>query len=140
MTEGEPLTPEETERMFPFEREQGGWWEYGHGPDGADKVWRPVRKWEPRAPLMPTVIHVHHDTEAHARSFNEGYEAAVTQGLADDPTLADDWLQAKLQAAKVEALREAADLVSDQGGRYWAEGKQRAMWLRKLADNWEAGA
>jgi hypothetical protein len=53
--------------------------------------------------LMPTVIHVHHDTEAHARSFNEGYEAAVTQGLSDDPTLADDWFQEKIREAKEEA-------------------------------------
>jgi hypothetical protein len=57
----------------------------------------------------PIVIHVHHDTEAHARSFNEGYEAAVTQGLADDPSLAGDWLDAKLADAKREALEDAAD-------------------------------
>lgn len=50
------------------------------------------------------VVHVHHDTEAHARSFNEGYERAVTQGLADDPTLADDWLQEKLREARAKAL------------------------------------
>lgn len=58
--------------------------------------------------LMPTVIHVHHDTEAHARSFNEGYEAAVSQGLADDPMLASEWLEGKLREAKAEALEEAA--------------------------------
>lgn len=48
------------------------------------------------------------DPEAYARGHNDGYEAAIAQGLADDPTQADDWLQAKLQAAKVEALEESA--------------------------------
>jgi hypothetical protein len=56
------------------------------------------------------VIHVHHhDIEHHARSYNEGYDAAITQGLADYPTLADDWLQGKLRAAAAGALRDAAD-------------------------------
>lgn len=54
----------------------------------------------------PVVIHVHHDTEAHARSFNEGYESAVTQGLADDPSLAEGWFQEKLREAKTEAWDE----------------------------------
>lgn len=89
-------------------------------------------------PIM--TVHTACDAESYAAAHNDGYEAAVTQGLADDPSLADDWFQEKLHAAKVQALREAADLVSDQGGRYWAEGKQRAMWLRKLADRWEAEA
>lgn len=42
------------------------------------------------------VIHIPHDTEAHARSFNEGYETAVAQELAEDPSLAHDWLNEKL--------------------------------------------
>jgi hypothetical protein len=54
-------------------------------------------------------IHVHHDAEAHARSYNDGYEAAVTHGLADDPTLADDWFQGKLREAKAQALEEAVE-------------------------------
>lgn len=58
------------------------------------------------APHM--VIHVHHhDIEHHALSFNEGYEAAVTQGLANDPSLADDWFQDKIREAKAQALEEA---------------------------------
>lgn len=48
------------------------------------------------------------DPEAYARGHNDGYEAAIAQGLADDPTLADDWLQAKLRAARVDALEESA--------------------------------
>jgi len=48
------------------------------------------------------------DPEAYARGHNDGFDVAVAQGLADDPTLADDWLQAKLQAARVEALEESA--------------------------------
>lgn len=60
---------------------------------------------EAAAPHM--LIHVHHhDIEHHARSFNEGYEAAVTQGLADDPSLADDWFQEKIREAKAAAWEE----------------------------------
>lgn len=59
------------------------------------------------AMAMPQVIHVHHhDIEAHARSYNEGYEAAVTQGLADDPAAADDWLQVKLDEVKADVWDE----------------------------------
>lgn len=57
---------------------------------------------EAAAPYM--LIHVHHhDIEKRAEHFNEGYEAAVSQGLADDPSLADDWLQEKLREAQAEA-------------------------------------
>lgn len=48
------------------------------------------------------------DPEAYARGHNDGFDVAVAQGLADDPTLADDWLQTKLQEARIEALEEAA--------------------------------
>ena len=145
MTEGQPLTPDEVARMFPYEREQGGWWEYGHGPDGADKVWRPVRKREQRESFMPAVIHVHHDTEAHARSFNEGYEAAVTQGLADDPTLADDWFQAKLREARAQALENAAQQMReerrswclDDAGRYWINRTLDELAERAVAERGE---
>lgn len=60
-----------------------------------------------------TVIHVHshHDIEAHARIYNEGYDAAVTQGLADDPSLADDWFQGKIREARADALQEAANAI-----------------------------
>lgn len=37
------------------------------------------------------VVH-HYDIEKHAESYNDGYADAVSQGLADDPTLAADWL------------------------------------------------
>ena len=65
---------------------------------------------EAAAPHM--LVHVHHyDIEHHARSFNEGYTAAVTQGLADDPTLADDWLQEKIREAKAEGWDAVAESV-----------------------------
>ena len=80
----------------------------------------------------PTVIHVHHDTEAHARSFNEGYEAAVTQGLADDPTLADDWFQDKLREARAQALEDAADIAAE-GGVPAYDSDDWAGWLRSRA-------
>jgi hypothetical protein len=67
---------------------------------------------EAAAPHM--LIHVHHhDIEHHARSFNEGYEAAVTQGLADDPTLADDWFQDKIREAKAQAWDEGRQAGHD---------------------------
>jgi hypothetical protein len=76
---------------------------------------------EAAAPYM--VIHIHHhDIEAHATSRNEGYEAAVTQGLADDPSLADDWFQEKLREAKATAWDEGWDTLagfdSRPGGPY----------------------
>lgn len=84
------------------------------------------------APHM--LIHVHHhDIEHHARSFNEGYEAAVTQGLADDPSLADEWFQGQLREARAQALEEAAALAGRPENRWWAEGQNRAKWLRNLA-------
>lgn len=50
----------------------------------------------------------HADPEEYARIWNVGYEAAVTQGLADDPSLADDWLQERLREAQARALDDAA--------------------------------
>lgn len=44
MTTGKTLTAEEVTSMRPYERQQGGWWEYGSDPQGADKVWRPAPK------------------------------------------------------------------------------------------------
>lgn len=62
------------------------------------------------------VIHVHHhDIEHHAASFNEGYEAAMAQHLADDPSLAEDWLNAKLAGAWVEGFRAGYADGTDTG-------------------------
>jgi hypothetical protein len=80
----------------------------GYGPAGATAV-----------------IHVAHDTEAHARSYNEGYDAAVTQGLADDPTLADDWLQDKLRTAAAAGLRSVYDI--------WGAGGRATIRMGELA-------
>lgn len=56
------------------------------------------------------VVHVHHhDIERHAEWFNEGYETAVTQGLADDPTKAEEWLErhdAELLATHLTEIAE----------------------------------
>lgn len=75
----------------------------------------------PCAAREAAVLHVHHhDVENHAKSYNEGYQDAVTQGLADDPSLAADWLAehdaAVLAAvdtkeAAAKALEEAADAL-----------------------------
>ena len=50
-------------------------------------------------PAVETIHVHHHDIEHHAASFNEGYEAAMAQHLADDPSLAEDWLNTKLADA-----------------------------------------
>lgn len=47
------------------------------------------------------------DPETYARGHNDGYEAAITQGIADDPTRADEWLQERIDAA----LKPATELV-----------------------------
>jgi len=54
------------------------------------------------------------DPEQHASSYNQGYEEAVAQGLADDPSIAADWLaarDARLLAAESERI---ASLLSEQ--------------------------
>lgn len=108
-----------------------------HGPDGHIDGYEEITRaaLEAAAAHMPqqvAVIHGGQDMEEHARSFNEGYEAAVTQGLADDPTLAGDWLDAKLAEAKVEALEEAAsDIRNDMG---IAQRVYLCRWLRARAD------
>lgn len=118
-------------------------YEEGSPNYGAAKPWADIKQYqrdrcmtlarfaiESAAPYMLVHVH-HHDIEAHARSFNEGYEAAVTQGLADDPSLADDWLQAKLREARAQALEDAVDdfsvnLTAMSGPRIRA-------WLRSRA-------
>lgn len=72
----------------------------------------------------PAVVEVHHhDIERHAASFTEGYETAVAQGLADDPTLARDWLaerDARMAArAAADALRRFANYLDGGTPRAW---------------------
>ncbi|AYN55820.1 hypothetical protein PP635_gp41 [Arthrobacter phage Auxilium] len=59
---------------------------------------------------VPIMVHTC-DSEAYAAAWNDGYEAAVTQGLADDPTLADDWFQGKLREARAGVLDDAATAI-----------------------------
>lgn len=59
------------------------------------------------------VLTTGNDMEAHATWFNEGYEAAVAQGLADDPTLAEDWLNEQRKKA-MEAAVAALHLEESQ--------------------------
>lgn len=97
----------------------------------------------------PHVVWVHHaDMEGHATSWNEGYEAAVAQGLADDPTLAQEWLEARDDRIRAEAARaiqrEILDQRKDRG-----DGESGLMWRNGMVDSariagamaaqWEAG-
>jgi urease accessory protein UreF len=84
------------------------------------------------------VIHVAHDTEAHARSFNEGYEAAVRQGLADDPALAGDWFEGKLREAQAQALRDAAAAAEGMHDPVPPDCREWADWLKARAAAIEA--
>lgn len=57
---------------------------------------------------LPDMVHVHHhDIEDHAASFNEGYETAMAQHVADDPTVAQDWLVEQKAAAWSAGVRTA---------------------------------
>lgn len=58
------------------------------------------------------------DPETYARGHNDGYEAAMSQELADDPTRADEWLE--------ERLRQAQE-------RAWAEGHEQGFWNGRLS-------
>lgn len=62
---------------------------------------------------VPIMVHTC-DSEAYAAAWNDGYESAVTQGLADDPSLADDWFQEKLREARAKALADAAEAIEAQ--------------------------
>jgi hypothetical protein len=87
----------------------------------------------------PQVIHVHHhDLEAHATSFNEGYEAAVTQGLVDDPALAGDWFEGKLREAQAKALREAAEAAEGMHDPVAPDCREWSDWLKTRAATIEA--
>lgn len=46
----------------------------------------------------------HADPDEHARIWNLGYEAAMAQQMAPDPTTADDWLAEVRAQARREAL------------------------------------
>lgn len=112
-----------------------------HGPDGHIDGFEEITRSALEAAEPHMLVHVHHhDIEHHARSFNEGYETAVTQGLADDPTLADDWFQGKLREARAEALEQAAEawqVRMDTIGRGSVEAKT-FMQVRAVAER-EAG-
>lgn len=69
---------------------------------------------EAAAPYMLVQVH-HHDIEHHARSFNEGYETAMAQELADDPTIAQDWLDEKLAAAWDEGKESTIEAYDGRG-------------------------
>lgn len=51
------------------------------------------------------------DMEAVATWFNHGFDAAVAQGLADDPTLAEDWLAEHDARVRIAALEHAQMVV-----------------------------
>lgn len=76
-------------------------------PDETD--WKAIA-----AAHVPIMVHTC-DSEAYAAAWNDGYESAVTQGLADDPTLADDWFQEKIREAKADSWDEGVDWVWDGG-------------------------
>lgn len=73
----------------------------------------------PHLPQQVAVVHVAHDTEAHARSFNDGYETAVVHMVVPDGDLANaqDWFENRLNQAKAEALREYAAAWPDNDVR-----------------------
>lgn len=96
---------------------------------------------EAAAPHMLVTVH-HHDIEHHARSFNEGYETAMAQELAEDPTIAQDWLDEKLTEAKAEALEDAAEawqVRMDTIGRGSVEAKA-FMQMRAVTERQRAAS
>lgn len=59
------------------------------------------------------------DMETRAELINEGFEAAVAQGLVDDPARAEDWLADKLAAARAEARTELLDELIHDARTQW---------------------
>ena len=80
---------------------------------------------EAAAPHMLIHLH-HHDIEKHAASFNEGYETAMAQELADDPTTAQDWLEEKMAEAKAEGWDASTKLHLHMFGRSLTDNPYRS--------------
>lgn len=76
-------------------------------------AWHSPSSWRHAGPVV--VVEHHMDIEAHARSFNEGFETAVAQGLADDPALAAEWLAQHDREIAARALLEAATVAVTTG-------------------------
>jgi hypothetical protein len=82
----------------------------------------------------------HADPEEYARIYNEGYDAAYAQELADDPSAADDWLEAHDAAtrqaaadavlAEAHRLASAHHVASNEHGRIVALGERLAAAVR----------
>ena len=88
------------------------------------------------------------DIEAHAAAYNEGFQEAVAQGLADDPSLAGDWLATQKEQVRIEEreawIQRLAALCDDD----WLRRRDRCMNLpgastrhdRTPAGAWESAA
>ena len=55
------------------------------------------------ADRVACALSTHADPDEYARIWDLGYEAARAQQVAPDPTTAEDWLAARLAAARREA-------------------------------------
>lgn len=87
------------------------------------------------------VIRVHHhDIEAHAASFNDGYDTAMAQDLAADPALAADWLEAHDAGVKVRVLNQAAADARAMHDPVAPECEEWALWLEARAARVDADA
>lgn len=63
----------------------------------------------------PVVIHVG-DQDDRIRAHNEGFDEAMAQTLADDPTAAYEWLARREQAARLEVIAAVATWSADDDG------------------------
>lgn len=54
----------------------------------------------------PCVLTDRNDMEAYAEAFNDGFELAVAQGLADDPVKADEWLAEHDERVRQTVIRD----------------------------------
>ena len=81
---------------------------------------------------LPEMVHVHHhDMEAHAASFNEGYEAAMAQHIALDPSVAQDWLVEQKAAAWTAGVGTALNhaITNDDGITLRLQHTDDRPWL-----------
>lgn len=83
------------------------------------------------------IVHVHHyDIEKHAEHYNEGFADAVAQGLADDPTKAQEWLARDRARERAEALEEARAEMRRMMDGFPQRGRHtRATWALNWLDN-----
>lgn len=64
-------------------------------------------------PELRLHVSTYPDMETRAELFNRGYDAAMSQHLADDPSAADDWLEEHDAATRLDQQKRDAKIARE---------------------------